>query len=158
MRFLIFLFYIAIEIYLIAEFVDELGFLAFIIEVAVSALVGFGILASQFSVMSDSLRNIMTFSLSNFLGRSILRVLGGILLILPFILSDIFGLTFFVMSLFFRTAESNKWRESADNFSHNFDREFDFSRDFRDSRNPRDSHDSSEIIDAEIIERVEDRK
>ena len=147
MRFLIFLAYIAIEIYLIAEFVDELGFLAFIIEVAVSALVGFGILASQFSVMSDSLRNIMTFSLSNFLGRSILRVLGGILLILPFILSDIFGLTFFVMSLFFKVAE----RESADNFN----REFDFSRDFRDSRNPRDSHDSSEIIDAEIIERVE---
>ena len=151
MRFLIFLAYIAIEIYLVAEVIDEWGFLAFIIEIAVSALVGFGIIASQFSVMSDSLRNIMTFSISNFLGRSILRVLGGILLILPFVLSDIFGLTFFVMSLFFKVAE----RESADNFSRNFEREFDFSRDFRDSLNSRDSHDSSEIIDAEIIERVE---
>ena len=152
MRFLIFLAYIAIEIYLVAEVIDEWGFLAFIIEVAVSALVGFGILASQFSVMSDSLRNIMTFSLSNFLGRSILRVLGGILLIVPFILSDIFGLTFFVMSLFFKVAERESADDFSNDFSRNFEREFDFSRDFRDSR---ESHDSSEIIDAEIIERVE---
>lgn len=156
MRFLIFLAYIAIEIYLVAEVIDEWGFLAFIIEIAVSALVGFGILASQFSAMSDSLRNIMAFniSISGFLGRSILRALGGVLLILPFVLSDIFGLTFFVMSLFFKVAE----QESADDFSRNFEREFDFSRDFRDSQNSRDSSDSSEIIDAEIIERVEDRK
>ena len=126
--------------------------MAFIIEIAVSALVGFGILASQFSVMSESLRNIMTFSISNFLGRSILRLLGGILLILPFVLSDIFGLTFFVMSLFFKVTERESADDFSNDFSRNFEREFDFSRDFRDSR---ESHDSSEIIDAEIIERVE---
>ena len=160
MRFLIFLVYIAIEIYLVAEVIDEWGFLAFIIEIAVSAFVGFGILASQFSVMSESLRNIMAFniSISNFLGRSILRALGGILLILPFVLSDIFGLTFFVMSLFFKVTERESADDFSNDFSHNFEREFDFSRDFRDSRTSRTSNDSSEIIDAEIIERVEDRK
>lgn len=150
MRFLIFITYIAIEIYLVAEVIDEWGFLAFIIEVAVSALLGFGIIASQFSVMSESLRNIMAFniSVSGFLGRSILRFLGGILLIFPFILSDILGLTFFIISLFFKAVE----RESMGNFSRNFGG--DFSSDFKDLRNSRDSNES-EIIDAEIIECVE---
>lgn len=139
-----FLAYIAIEIYLVMHVVEASGLLAFIVEIAISALVGFGILASQFNVMSEYLGNIATFklSVSSFLGRSILRLLGGILLILPFVLSDILGVILFIMSLFFR-AESKQ--------------NFDAFGDFRNTNNFNNSHNynDSDIIDAEIIERVE---
>ena len=148
MRFLIFLAYIAIEFYLVIRVVEASGFWIFVAEIAVSALLGLGILASQFSVMSESLRNIMAFNLSvsSFLGRSILRFLGGIMLILPFVLSDILGLTFFIMSLFLKANERDLRNDFGENFEHNFQKEFDFSR---------DSRENSDIIDAEIIERVE---
>lgn len=145
MRFLIFLAYIAIEFYLVIRVVEASGFWLFVLEIAVSALLGLGILASQFSVMSEYLRNIMAFNLSSFLGRSILRFLGGIMLILPFVLSDILGLTFFVMSLFFKANERDLRNDFGENFESDFRKEFDFSR---------DSHEN-DIIDAEIIERVE---
>ncbi len=145
MRFLIFLAYIAIEFYLVIRVVEASGFWLFVLEIAVSALLGLGILASQFSVMSEYLRNIMAFNLSSFLGRSILRFLGGIMLILPFVLSDILGLTFFVMSLFFKANERDLRNDFGENFKSDFRKEFDFSRDSSEN----------DIIDAEIIERVE---
>ena len=147
MRFLIFLIYIVIEFYLVLKVVEASGFWLFVLEIAVSALLGLGILASQFSVMSEYLRNIMAFNLSvsSFLGRSILRFLGGIMLILPFVLSDIFGLTFFIMSLFFKANEMDLRNDFGKNFDNNFKKDFDFSHDSREN----------DIIDAEIIERVE---
>ena len=147
MRFLIFLIYIAIEFYLVLKVVEASGFWLFVLEIAVSALLGLGILASQFSVMSEYLRNIMAFNLSvsSFLGRSILRFLGGIMLILPFVLSDILGLTFFIMSLFFKANEMDLRNDFGKNFDNNFKKDFDFSSDSREN----------DIIDAEIIERVE---
>ncbi len=149
MRFLLFLAYIAVEFYLVIKVVEASGFWLFVLEIAVSALLGLGILASQFSVMSESLRNIMTFNLSvsSFLGRSILRFLGGIMLILPFVLSDILGLTFFIMSLFFRANEVDSRNDFGEKFGSDFEREFDFSS---------DSNNKGDIIDAEIIERVEE--
>ena len=147
MRFFIFLAYIAIEFYLVLKVVEASGFWLFVLEIAVSALLGLGILASQFSVMSEYLRNIMAFNLSvsSFLGRSILRFLGGIMLILPFVLSDILGLTFFIMSLFFKANEMDLRNDFGKNFDNNFKKDFDFSSDSREN----------DIIDAEIIERVE---
>ena len=147
MRFLIFLIYIVIEFYLVLKVVEASGFWLFVLEIAVSALLGLGILASQFSVMSEYLRNIMAFNLSvsSFLGRSILRFLGGIMLILPFVLSDILGLTFFIMSLFFKANEMDLRNDFGKNFDNNFKKDFDFSSDSREN----------DIIDAEIIERVE---
>lgn len=148
MRYLLLVAYIAIEIYLIAEFVDEVGFLAFVLEVVVSALFGFGILISQFGNINDSLRSIMTFKLSlgSFLGRSIFRLIGGILLIIPAILSDIFGITFFVISLLFK-AESQHFQN--DFFS---DSKFnDFNDDFKRQDSTKNG---DEIIDVEVIEQV----
>lgn len=148
MRYLLLVAYIAIEIYLIAEFVDEVGFLAFVLEVVVSALFGFGILISQFGNINDGLKSIMTFKLSlgSFLGRSIFRLIGGILLIIPAILSDIFGITFFVISLLFK-AESQHFQN--DFFS---DSKFnDFNDDFKRQDSAKNG---DEIIDVEVIEQV----
>lgn len=136
MRFLLFIAYIFIEFYLIVEFVDEAGFLAFILEIIISALLGFGILASQFGSINDNLRNLMAFrlSLGSFLGRSIFRFVSGVLLIIPAILSDIFGVTFFIISLLFK-AESQ-----------NINREFES---YGDSKPHND-----EVIDVEVVEQV----
>lgn len=136
MRFLLFIAYIFIEFYLIVEFVDEAGFLAFILEIIISALLGFGILASQFGSINDNLRNLMAFrlSLGSFLGRSIFRFVSGVLLIIPAILSDIFGITFFIISLLFK-AESQ-----------NINSEFES---YGDSKPHND-----EVIDVEVVEQV----
>lgn len=136
MRFLLLVAYIIAEIYLVAEFIDEMGFLAFILEIIISAILGFGILASQFGSINTSLRSIMEFRLSvgSFLGRSICRLIGGILLIIPAILSDIFGVTFFIISLLFK-AQSQE------------------SSFFSDNVNNSTKHKSNEeIIDVEVVE------
>ena len=150
MRFLIFLAYIAIEIFLIVQFIDEAGFLAFVGEVILSALLGFGILSAQFGAVGANLRGIMSFrvSVGAFVGKSIFRAIGGILLILPFIISDILGVCFVALSLFFCT----KSAESG------FDFETD-SAEFKSAESGRNFAESSkfsaeqgDIIDAEIIE------
>lgn len=150
MRFLIFLVYLTSEIFLIAQFIDEWGFWAFVGEVILSALLGFGILSAQFGAVGVNLRDIMSFriSIGAFVGKSIFRALGGILLILPFIISDILGVCFVVLSLFFRT----KSAESG------FDFETD-SADFKGAESSRNFAESSkfraeqgDIIEAEIIE------
>lgn len=136
MRFLLFIAYIFIEIFLIAEFVDEAGLLAFILEIIISALLGFGILASQLGSINDNLRNLMAFrlSLGSFLGRSIFRFIGGVLLIIPAILSDIFGITFFIISLLFK-AESQNIKSEFESYG--------------DSKPHND-----EVIDVEVVEQV----
>lgn len=116
MRFLIFIIYLASEIYLIAQFIDEWGFLTFVGEVILSALFGFGILSAQFGAVGENLKGLMNFrvSVSAFLGKSIFRAIGGILLILPFVLSDILGACFVVISLFFRTKNAKSAESSFD--------------------------------------------
>lgn len=135
MRFLLLIAYIFIEIFLIAEFVDEAGLLAFILEIIISALLGFGILASQLGSINDNLRNLMAFrlSLGSFLGRSIFRFIGGVLLIIPAILSDIFGVTFFIISLLFK-AESQRINSEFESYG--------------DSKPHND-----EVIDVEVVEK-----
>lgn len=160
MRFLIFLAYLATEIYLIVQFIDEWGFWAFVGEVILSALLGFGMLSAQFGAVGANLRGIMSFrvSVGTFVGKSIFRALGGILLILPFIISDILGVCFVALSLFFRTksAESSFDFEtdSAEFYHFNAD-----SADFKGAESSRNFAESSkfkaeqgDIIEAEIIE------
>ena len=116
--------YIAMEIYLIVSAVELIGFWLFVLEVGVSALIGTGILATQFGAMSETFMQIITLKLGiySFLARNALRFLSGILLILPFVLSDIFGIIFFAMSLFFRTDEQD-WRDWRKEFERDFMRE-----------------------------------
>lgn len=160
MRFLIFLVYLASEIYLIAEFIDEWGFWAFVGEVILSALFGFGILSAQFGAVGTNLRGIMRFrvSVGAFVGKSIFRAIGGILLILPFIISDILGVCFVALSLFFRT----KSAESGFDFETDSAEFYHFHSDYADFKSAESSKNFAEsskfsaeqgdIIDAEIIE------
>ena len=160
MRFLIFLIYLTSEIFLIAEFIDEWGFLAFVGEVILSALLGFGILSAQFGAVGADLKGIMSFrvNLGAFVGKSIFRALGGILLILPFIISDILGVCFVALSLFFRT----KSAESSFDFETDSAEFYHFhtdSADFKGAESNRNFAESSkfraeqgDIIEAEIIE------
>lgn len=151
MRVLLFIAYIFIEFYLIVEFIDEAGFLAFILEIIISALLGFGILASQFGSINDNLRNLMAFrlSLGSFLGRSIFRFISGVLLIIPAILSDIFGITFFIISLLFK-AESQKSSHYFYSDSANFDFDTESRSNFAESSKFKTKQD--DIIDVEVIE------
>lgn len=160
MRFLIFLAYIATEIYLITQFIDEVGFWAFVGEVIISALVGFGILGAQFGAVGANLRGIMSSraSVGAFVGKSIFRALGGILLILPFILSDILGIFFVVLSLFFRTKNAESRFDSKTDSAEFYSFHADFA-DFKGAESSRNFAESSkfkaeqgDIIEAEIIE------
>ena len=153
MRFLMFLIYLSIEIFLIAEFIDEMGFWAFVGEVVLSAVLGFGILKSHFGALGVSLRGIVDFriSIGALVGKSIFCALGGILLILPFILSDILGVCFVVISLFFRTkiAESN--------FKKGDFAEFSDSANFKGAESSFGAESSlkvgqGEVIDVEVVE------
>ncbi|RDU62614.1 FxsA family protein [Helicobacter sp. MIT 14-3879] len=105
MRFIAIFIYIVIEIYLIILSVDEFGLLFIILEMIISFLLGAGIIASQGDVMFSSLKNISErkVSISNFVGMSFFRFISGILLIIPGILSDIFGVLFFIISLLFKS-------------------------------------------------------
>lgn len=140
MKLVLFVVYLFVEIYFIVLFADEFGILSVFLEILISAFVGLGILATQYRVMLESYNSIFKSQngIGNFIGKSFFRLIGGILLIAPGILSDIIGLTFFIISLFFPT----KLKSDND----------DFLGEFGDFQNRKDSADSSEVIDVEIIE------
>lgn len=140
MKLVLFVVYLFVEIYFIVLFADEFGILSVFLEILISAFVGLGILATQYRVMLESYNSIFKSQngIGNFIGKSFFRLIGGILLIAPGILSDIIGLTFFIISLFFPT----KLKSDND----------DFLGEFGDFQNRKDSTDSSEVIDVEIIE------
>lgn len=140
MKLVLFVGYLFVEIYFIVLFADEFGILSVFLEILISAFLGLGILATQYRVMLESYNSIFKSQsgIGNFIGKSFFRLIGGILLIAPGILSDVIGLGFFIISLFFPT------RLKSDND--------EFFGEFGEFQNREDSTDSSEIIDVEIIE------
>ena len=113
MRFLLLVVYFFVEIFFIVEFADEFGILSLFAEMIVSAILGFGILFSQASNLSFAYNEILSGGIGSFIGRNLFRLLGAIMLIIPGILCDIFGICFVVVSLFFRPKEIKK-EESSD--------------------------------------------
>ena len=113
MRFLLLVVYFFVEIFFIVEFADEFGILSLFAEMIVSAILGFGILFSQASNLSFAYNEILSGGTGSFIGRNLFRLLGAIMLIIPGILCDIFGICFVVVSLFFRPKEIKK-EESSD--------------------------------------------
>ena len=112
MRFLLLVIYFFVEIFFIVEFADEFGLLSLFVEMIVSAILGFGILFSQASNLSFAYNEILSGGIGSFIGRNLFRLLGAIMLIIPGILCDIFGICV-VVSLFFRPKEIKK-EESSD--------------------------------------------
>ncbi len=127
MRFLLIFIYFFIEIFCIVEFADEFGIFILFLEIIVSAIFGFGILLSQYSMLPMAYNEILNGGIRNFIGRNILRLIGVILLIIPGILCDIIGASFVVISLFFTTKEQIYKKEQ-------------------------NKYEDSDIIDVEIIE------
>ncbi|WP_462104521.1 FxsA family protein [Campylobacter concisus] len=137
MRFFVFLFFI-IEAALIYVFVDKFGFLNYFFEVLVSGFVGIALL---FNARFSSL-NSPQMAFKSFLGGNLFSQLGlsfgGVLLFLPGILTDVFGIAVVIFSLIFKknVAKNESYQEfKFQNFS---------------ERTPRENE--GEIIDVEVIE------
>ena len=137
MRFFAFLFFI-IEAALIYVYVDKFGFLNYFLEVLVSGFVGIALL---FNAGFSSL-NSPQVAFKSFLGGNLFSQLGlsfgGVLLFLPGILTDVFGIAVVVFSLIFKknAAKNDSYQEfKFQNFS---------------ERTPRENE--GEIIDVEVVE------
>ena len=137
MRFFAFLFFL-IEAVFIYLFVDKFGFLNYFLEVLVSGFVGIALLlnAGFFSLNSPQV------AFKSFIGGNLFSQLGlsfgGVLLFLPGILTDIFGIAVVVFSLVFK-------KNAAKNESY---QEFKF-QNFSEQGSKKDD---GEIIDVEVIE------
>ena len=107
MKLLLAVVYFFVEMFCIVEFADEFGILVLFLEIIVSAILGFGVMFGQYSMLPMAYSEILNGGIRNFIGRNILRLIGAILLIIPGILCDIIGLSFVVVSLFFITKEQN---------------------------------------------------
>ena len=137
MRFFAFLFFL-IEAIFIYLFVDKFGFLNYFLEVLVSGFVGIALLLNAgFSSLNSpqvTFKSFLSGNLFSQLGLS----LGGMLLFLPGILTDIFGIAVIVFSLVFK-------KNAAKNESY---QEFKF-QNFSEHGTKKDD---GEIIDVEVIE------
>lgn len=127
MKFLLAIIYFFIEIFCIVEFADEFGIFSLFLEMIVSAIFGFGLLLSQASMLPSAYNKILSGGISNFIGYNLFRLLGAMMLIVPGILCDIVGISFVIVSLFFRTKEAQYTQEYKED-------------------------DDSDIVDVEIIE------
>ena len=137
MRFFAFLFFL-IESIFIYLFVDKFGFLNYFLEVLVSGFVGIALLLNA----GFSSLNSPQVAFKSFLGGNLFSQLGlsfgGMLLFLPGILTDIFGIAVVVFSLVFK-------KNAAKNESY---QEFKF-QNFSEHGTKKDD---GEIIDVEVIE------
>ena len=137
MRFFAFLFFL-IEAIFIYLFVDKFGFLNYFLEVLVSGFVGIAFLLNA----GFSSLNSPQVALKSFLGGNLFSQLGlsfgGMLLFLPGILTDIFGIAVVIFSLIFK-------KNAAKNESY---QEFKFQNFSEQSA----KKDDGEIIDVEVIE------
>ena len=137
MRFFAFLFFL-IEAVFIYLFVDKFGFLNYFFEVLVSGFVGIALLLNA----GFSSLNSPQVAFKSFLGGNLFSQLGlsfgGMLLFLPGILTDIFGIAVVIFSLIFK-------KNAAKNESY---QEFKF-QNFSEQGSKKDD---GEIIDVEVIE------
>ena len=137
MRFFAFLFFL-IEAIFIYLFVDKFGFLNYFLEALVSGFVGIALLLNA----GFSSLNSPQVAFKSFLGGNLFSQLGlsfgGMLLFLPGILTDIFGIAVVVFSLVFK-------KNAAKNESY---QEFKFQNFSEQSA----KKDEGEIIDVEVIE------
>lgn len=94
MRLVLLVMYLIIEVFVSYEVIDIIGVLGFVLEILVSAFLGFGILLNFRLFFGEALEKLrlkeMTYEA--FVGSNIFRILGAILLILPGAFTDILGL------------------------------------------------------------------
>lgn len=137
MRFFAFLFFL-IEAIFIYLFVDKFGFLNYFLEVLVSGFVGIVLFLNAGSSSLNSPQVAFKSFLSGNLFSQLGLSFGGMLLFLPGILTDIFGIAVVVFSLIFKKnmAKNESYQEfKFQNFSQHAPRE-----------------NEGEIIDVEVVE------
>ena len=105
MRFLLVIIYFFIEVFFVVEFADEFGIFSLFLEMIISAILGFGILLSQATSLSFAYNEILSGGIGSFIGRNLFRLFGAIMLIIPGILCDVVGISFVIISLFFKTTK-----------------------------------------------------
>ena len=136
-------FYLFLEVLVSYEIIDVIGVLGFVLEIILTALLGFFILINFRLVLDDALLRLRERQISyeHFVSSNIFRILGAILLILPGGLTDILGilmqfstLGFMFVKPFVKPFEKPAGRN--------------FSQDFKHDSNPQ-----NEIIDVEVIEK-----
>ena len=94
MRLILLVMYLIIEVFVSYEVIDIIGVLGFVLEILVSAFLGFGILLNFRLFFGEALGKLRSREMTYeaFVGSNIFRILGAILLILPGAFTDILGL------------------------------------------------------------------
>ena len=86
--------YLIIEVFVSYEVIDLIGVLGFVLEIILTAFLGFGILVNFRFFFAEALEMLRSREISYeaFVGYNIFRILGAFLLILPGAFTDILGI------------------------------------------------------------------
>lgn len=94
MRLILLVLYLLIEVFVSYEVIDIIGVFGFVLEILISAFLGFGILLNFRVFFGEALGKLRSREITYeaFVGSNIFRILGALLLILPGAFTDILGL------------------------------------------------------------------
>lgn len=86
--------YLFLEVLITYQIIDNIGVLGFVLEIILSALIGFFILMNYRFFLSEAMLRLRERQIGYeaFVGSNVFRILGAILLILPGGLTDILGI------------------------------------------------------------------
>lgn len=132
-------FYLFLEVLVSYEIIDVIGVLGFVLEIILTALLGFFILINFRLFLGDALVRLREREISYeaFVGSNVFRILGAILLILPGGLTDILGILMQFSALGFLAVKPFMKKPTSDSAP------FDVNS----------KSQKSEIIDVEVIEK-----
>ena len=139
MRLILVFIYLFLEVLITYEMIDFLGVLGFVLEIVLSAILGFFILMNYRFFLGDALVRLREREISYeaFVGSNVFRILGAILLILPGGLTDILGILMQFSALGFLAVKPFMKKPTSDSSP------FDVNS----------KSQKSEIIDVEVIEK-----
>ena len=139
MRLILVFIYLFLEVLITYEMIDFLGVFGFVLEIVLSAILGFFILMNYRFFLGDALVRLRERAISYeaFVGSNVFRILGAILLILPGGLTDILGILMQFSALGFLAVKPFMKKPTSDSA-------------FFDTNN---KSQKSEIIDVEVIEK-----
>ena len=86
--------YLIIEVFVSYEVIDLIGVLGFVLEIILTAFLGFGVLVNFRLFFAEALERLRSREITYeaFVGSNIFRILGAFLLILPGAFTDILGI------------------------------------------------------------------
>lgn len=119
LSYILFLFYLVIEIISLVFFIEEFGFFILFLEIVISSTIGTFILFTSKEELSKGLFSLMKQNLTplEFFSGNFARIFGAVLLILPGIFGDMVGIVleiiaFLILDRFFKK-QSKKSNENS---------------------------------------------